>query len=87
MVPALRHYRAPATSNLAEAAALTNRYVKAYEAYLLRGLGLIPENAETKEDCMTLEESISLDRVVLLRQVAMQRAARILRHKKSLVVS
>ena len=57
---------------LAEAAALNNRYVKAYEAYLLRGLGLLPaENgtAETKD-----------------YYVAMQRVARILKQKKSLMV-
>lgn len=74
---------------LAEAAALNNRYVKAYEAYLLRGLGLLPaENgtAETKDYYVALEETMSLNRVVLLRQVAMQRVARILKQKKSLMV-
>ncbi|KAL5964251.1 Vacuolar protein sorting-associated protein 13D [Taenia solium] len=92
VVPALRRRhrgcRSPnlTLQRLAEAAALTNQYVRAYEAHLLRGLGLDSDgNFGGIGDHEALEETMPLGRVILLRQVAMQRAARVLRQQKPLV--
>ncbi|KAL5103024.1 Vacuolar protein sorting-associated protein 13D [Taenia crassiceps] len=92
VVPALRRSHRNCRSSdlmlqrLAEAAAVTNRYVRAYEAHLLQGLGLDSDgNFGGIEDHEVLEETMSLDRVIILRQVAMRRAARVLRQQKPLV--
>ncbi|KAH9277961.1 Vacuolar protein sorting-associated protein 13D [Echinococcus granulosus] len=92
VVPTLRHHHRGCRSadlmlqQLAEAAALTNRYVRAYETHLLRGLGLDgDDDFEEIANHEALEETMSLDRVILLRQVAMRRAARVLRQQKPLV--
>uniref|UniRef100_A0A5K3FLW9 Chorein_N domain-containing protein n=3 Tax=Mesocestoides corti TaxID=53468 RepID=A0A5K3FLW9_MESCO len=77
LVPGLRKHLSPRQTldldHLADEASLTNRYVRAYEAHLLQGLGI---TATTGVEALeSLEERMSLERVALLRQVAMQRAA------------
>ncbi|VDN96296.1 unnamed protein product [Rodentolepis nana] len=89
VVPALRRYHTQWPSDLglqylAEAATQNNQYVRAYQAHLLRGLGLPDEDdlVSIGVEHQEIEKSMSLDRVTLLRQVAMQRAARLLKQRR-----
>ncbi|BHF82327.1 Vacuolar protein sorting-associated protein 13D [Sparganum proliferum] len=59
----------------------THSYVHAYEEHLLQGLCLTngherPADSQRSVDLQQVEESMQLERITLLRQVAMQRAAR-----------
>lgn len=95
LVAGLRRYRIHrysdlALQHLADAAALNNRYVRAYQAHLLRGLGFDQDEQDqltADDNHETMEVTMSLDRVALLRQVAMQRAARLLKQRRLILVS